>query len=437
MRKCLVAIVGRPNVGKSTFFNKICGKRISIVDDAPGVTRDRIYADAEWCGHNFTLVDTGGLDASSSDVFQKDIKNQAEIAVDLADVIVFMVDGRDGVTRNDIEVSEFLRKSNKPVLLVVNKLDNFEVENTYDFYTLGFENIYPISCLQSKGLGEVLDAIVANFDKLDSQAEDNSIKIAVVGRPNAGKSSITNRILGETRVVVSNVAGTTRDAIDTPFRYNQKDYTIIDTAGLRRKRAVEQSSVESYSVIRSFDAIKRADIVLIVFDASEEITEQDVRIAGYVHEEGKPSVVVMNKWDAVENKNMVEYEKMLKSKLAFMDYFKSVYVSALDGTRFGKIMQTVEEVLDNTSRRIPTGTLNEFLSNAVLNNEPPYRNGKRLKINYITQPQTNPPTFVLFCNDPKLMHFSYLRYLENKLRESIDLTGTPVKFILRGNKKED
>lgn len=440
MKKPLVAIVGRPNVGKSTFFNKICGRRISIVDDTPGVTRDRVYADAEWCGYMFTLVDTGGLDMASSDLFQQDIKTQAEIAVELADVIIFMVDGRQGLTPNDYEVAEFLRKTSKPVLLVVNKLDNFEVEQTFDFYTLGFENVFALSCLQSKGLGEVLDAITDNFKEKNLQdLEDNSIKIAVVGRPNAGKSSITNRILGEKRVVVSSSAGTTRDAIDTPFRFNAKDYTIIDTAGLRRKRGVEQSSIESYSVIRAYEAIKRADIVLVVFDASEEITEQDVRIAGYVHEENKPSVIVMNKWDAVDknNKSINDYEKMLQEKLAFMSYFKSVYVSALDGTRFGKIMETVEIVLENTGKRIPTGALNEFLSNALLTNEPPYRNGRRLKINYVTQAQTNPPTFVLFCNDPALMHFSYLRYLENKLRESIDFKGTPIKFILRGNKKED
>lgn len=440
MKKALVAVVGRPNVGKSTFFNKICGKRISIVDDTPGVTRDRIYSDAYWCGYSFTMVDTGGLDDKSTDSFQSDIKAQAEIAIDLADIIVFMVDGRDGMTPNDIEVANFLRKADKPTIVVVNKLDNFKEEDSFEFYSLGYEEVYPISCMQSKGLGEVLDAIVShikerNFEQIE---ENTDIKIAVVGRPNAGKSSITNRILGEDRVLVSNKEGTTRDAIDTPFRYNNKDYTIIDTAGLRRARGVKQGSVESYSVIRAFDAIERADIVLIVFDSSSEITEQDVRIAGYVHEMNKPSVVVMNKWDLV-NKNsssINEYEKMLREKLAFMSYFKSVYVSTTEGTRFGKIMETVETVLDNAGKRISTGILNDFLSNALLSNEPPYRNGRRLKINYITQPQVNPPTFVLFCNDASLMHFSYMRYLENRLRESVDFSGTPIKFILKNNSKE-
>ena len=301
MKKPLVAIVGRPNTGKSSFFNKICGKRISIIDDLPGVTRDRIYCDAEWCGKVFTLVDTGGLDSKSSDVFQKTIRSQAQIAIDLADVIIFMVDGREGVTPADEEVAALLRRAKKRVILVVNKLDRFEVENTYDFYSLGFGEPFPISCQQGKGLGEVLDEIISApcFKEASNFEESSTIKIAVVGRPNAGKSSIVNRLLGEERVVVSNVAGTTRDAIDTPFRYNGKDFVLIDTAGLRRQRSVEKESVEGYSALRAREAIGRADVVLIVFDASEEISEQDVRIAGYVHEEGKPSLIVMNKWDKI------------------------------------------------------------------------------------------------------------------------------------------
>lgn len=439
MKKPLVAIVGRPNVGKSTFFNYIVGKRISIVDPTPGVTRDRVYADAEWCGHNFTLVDTGGLDSASEDIFQKNIFMQAEIAVELADVVIFIVDGNAGVTRNDEEVASFLRRSKKPIVLAVNKLDNFEVEKTYDFYSLGLGDPYPMSTLQAKGLGEILDEVVKHFPEQSEKEEDNSIKIAVVGRPNAGKSSIVNRILGEDRVVVSDIAGTTRDAIDSNFRYNGKDYTIIDTAGLRRKRAVENESIESYSVIRSMDAIKRADIVLIVFNASEEISEQDVRIAGYVHEENKPSIIIMNKWDLVEknDRTILKYQKDLDEKLKFMNYFKTLYISALTGKRFNEIMPEVEKVMENTSRRIPTGALNEILQNAMVANEPPYRKGRRLKIKYITQADTNPPTFVVFVNDASLMHYSYLRYLENYIRGTVDFSGTPIKIILKSKEEEE
>ena len=439
MKKPLVAIVGRPNVGKSTFFNYIVGKRISIVDPTPGVTRDRVYADAEWCGHKFTLVDTGGLDSASEDIFQKNIFMQAEIAVELADVVIFIVDGNAGVTRNDEEVASFLRKSRKPIVLAVNKLDTFDVQKTYDFYSLGLGEPYPMSTLQAKGLGEILDEVVKHFPEPTSVEEDNSIKIAVVGRPNAGKSSIVNRILGEDRVVVSDVAGTTRDAIDSNFKYNGKDYTIIDTAGLRRKRAVVNESIESYSVIRSMDAIKRADIVLIVFNASEEISEQDVRIAGYVHEENKPSIIIMNKWDLVEkdDKTILRYQKDLDEKLKFMSYFRTLYISALTGKRFNEIMPEVEKVMENNSRRIPTGALNEIIQSAIIANEPPFRKGKRLKIKYITQADTNPPTFVLFVNDGTIIHYSYLRYLENYLRNSVDFSGTPIKLVVKSREEEE
>lgn len=439
MKKPLVAIVGRPNTGKSTFFNKICGKRISIVDDLPGVTRDRIYADAEWCGHSFTMVDTGGLDVKSEDTFQKSIKTQAQIAIDLADVIVFIVDGMAGLVPADYEVAELLRKTKKPVVLVVNKLDRFEVERTYDFYQLGLGEPYPISCAQSKGLGEVLDAIVNNFSfKVDASAADDTIKIAVVGRPNAGKSSIVNRILGEDRVLVSNIAGTTRDAIDTEFKYNGSKYTIIDTAGMRRQRSVLKESVEGYSVIRAMEAIKRADVVLIVFDASEEISEQDVRIAGYVHEENKPSIVIMNKWDLVEKdgNTINNYQKMLEDKLSFMGYFKPLYLSALTGKRLEKIMPTVNEVYENSTRRITTGTLNEIIQKAILSQEPPTRKGKKLKIMYATQAEITPPTFVIFVNDTTLVHFSYERFLENRLREAVNFEGTPIKLIFKNRKEE-
>lgn len=435
MKKPLVAIVGRPNVGKSSFFNYIVGKRISIVSEVAGVTRDRIYAEAEWCGHKFTLVDTGGLDKKSDDIFQANIFSQAQIAIDLADVIVFMVDGRDGITTNDQEIATFLRISKKPIVLVVNKLDNFELEKSYDFYELGIGEPFPISVKQAKGLGEALDAIVKNFPLMVGEQDgDQPVKIAVVGRPNAGKSSIVNRILGEERVVVSNIAGTTRDAIDTNFRYNGKDYTIIDTAGLRRKRAVEYESVESYSVLRAMEAINRADIVLIVFDSSEEISEQDVRIAGYVHEAKKPSIVIMNKWDKVEkdDKTIIKYNEELKEKLKFMSYFKTLYISALTGKRFGEIMPEVVKVMENNSRRITTGALNEILANAVLTNEPPFHSGKRLKIKYATQAGTNPPTFILFVNDAESMHFSYLRFLENFFRNTVDFSGTPIDIIVRG-----
>ncbi len=439
MKKPLVAIVGRPNTGKSTFFNKICGKRISIVDDLPGVTRDRIYADAEWCGHAFTMVDTGGLDVKSDDTFQKSIKTQAQIAIDLAEVIVFIVDGMAGLVPADYEVAELLRKTKKPVVLVVNKLDKFEVEKTYDFYQLGLGEPYPISCAQSKGLGEVLDAIVNSFSfKVEADADDEAIKIAVVGRPNAGKSSIVNRILGEDRVLVSNVAGTTRDAIDTDFKYNGKKYTIIDTAGMRRQRSVLKESVEGYSVIRAMEAIKRADVVLIVFDASEEISEQDVRIAGYVHEENKPSIVVMNKWDLVEKdgNTINNYQKMLEDKLSFMSYFKPLYLSALTGKRLEKIMPTVNEVHENSTRRITTGTLNEIIQKAILSQEPPTKKGKKLKIMYATQAETNPPTFVIFVNDATLVHFSYERFLENRLRDAVNFEGTPIKLVFKNRKEE-
>ncbi len=439
MAKPLVAIVGRPNVGKSTFFNKICGKRISIVDDMPGVTRDRIYADAEWCGHEFRLVDTGGIDAKTDDIFQQDIRKQVDIAIDLADVIVFLVDGNDGITQRDHDVADILRKTNKKVILVVNKLDNYEVEKTYDFYELGLGEPFAISCEQAKGLGEVLDEIVKDFKQVDETQNDDTIKIAIVGRPNVGKSSITNKILGFSRVVVSDVAGTTRDAIETDFKYNGQKYTLIDTAGLRRQRSFEKESVEGYSVIRSMEAIERADVVLIVINASEEISEQDVRIAGYVHEAGKPSVVVVNKWDLVEKDgNTINvFNEKIKNSLSFMDYFKSIYVSAKTGQRLTNVIETAKQVYDNASRRIPTGTLNELLSQAILSNEPPYRNGRRLKISYITQYKTNPPTFILFCNDATLMHFSYLRYLENRFRQAVDFSGTPIKFITRSKGDKD
>jgi GTP-binding protein len=439
MKKPLVAIIGRPNVGKSTLFNKLVGKRISIVDDQPGVTRDRIYANAEWLGYNFNLVDTGGLDFSNSDIFQNDIQRQARIAIDFADVILFLVDGKEGITANDEEVAALLRRSGKPIVLVVNKLDNFEIEKTYDFYTLGVGEPMPISVLQSKGLGEVLDQIVSYFPQRVENTDEQLFKVAVVGKPNVGKSSIINKILGEDRLLVSDVAGTTRDAVDTPFRWNKKDCILIDTAGMRRQRSYDNQSIEAYSVMRSLGAIDRADVVLVVFDASEEITEQDVRIAGYVHESGKPSVIVMNKWDLVEKDTQTinRYKQKLDSELAFMSYYNCIFVSAKTGQRFGDIMQAAYTSYENACKRITTGLLNEVLAGAVMANEPPYFKGRRVKISYITQASTNPPTFILFANEENCLHFSYMRYLENYIRKSIDFSGTPIKIIVRGKKEKE
>ncbi len=436
MYKPLVAVVGRPNVGKSTFFNKICGKRISIVDDTPGVTRDRIYADADWAGHTFTLVDTGGLDEHSDDVFQADIKKQALLAINEADVVVFLVDGRVGVTPNDEEVAEILLKSKTPVVLVVNKLDNFDVDATYEFYSLGLGMPYPLSVTQSKGIGDVLDAIVGNFKEKNFGQTTSATKIAIVGRPNVGKSSLVNRLIGGERVVVSNVEGTTRDAVLVPFKYNKKEYALVDTAGLRRQRSVEKVSVEGYSVLRTMSAIDEADVAVIVIDGSVgQITEQDVRVAGYVHEAGKPSVIVVNKWDKA-SMSKDKFTAYLKESLSFMDYFKVIFVSALTGASTGQIMALVEEAHANASRRITTGALNDLLHDAILNFEPPAHNGVHAKIKYITQASTNPPTFVLFVNNAKLINFSYKRYLENRFRERIDFSGTPITFVIKGKGDE-
>ncbi len=437
MCRPIVAVVGRPNVGKSTFFNKICGKRISIVDDTPGVTRDRIYADASWAGKDFTLIDTGGLDPKSEDIFQSEIKFQAEEAIKASDVIVFLVDGRAGVTASDEEVANLLKRSKTPVVLVVNKLDNFEVENTYEFYSLGLGEPMPLSCMQSKGIGDVLDAIISRFPKRQQgEEETGATKVAIVGRPNVGKSSLVNRLLGQNRVVVSSVEGTTRDAVLVPFKAHGKDYALVDTAGLRRKRGVENQSIEGYSVLRTMSAIEEADVAMIVFDASEgRLTEQDVRIAGYVHEAGKPSVIVVNKWD---QKKMTkdEYKAMLDRELAFMDYYEAIFVSALTGASVGQIMEKVEMSVENSRKRITTGLLNDLLHDAILNFEPPAHAGRRAKIQYITEADICPPTFVLFVNDPKLINVSYIRYLENRFREKVDFRGTPIKILIKGRGEE-
>lgn len=436
MANPLIAIVGRPNVGKSTFFNKVAGKKLSITEDKPGVTRDRLYADAEWAGKRFTIVDTGGIELKSEDTMWREIYRQAEVAIETADVILFMTDGKEGVTSNDYDVADMLRRSRKPVLLVVNKIDNYAPDKIFEYYALGLGEPYAVSAEHSQGIGDVLDAAVARFP--EGQEEDtDSLKIAVVGKPNAGKSSLVNRLLGFERSIVTDIAGTTRDAVDTTFEANGKKYTIIDTAGIRRKRSVEES-VEYYSVMRAFDAVRRADVCLLVVDSSEGLTEQDVRIIGYVHEQGKPSVVVMNKWDVIEKDTYTvnTFEKKLKQDLKFMDYYRSVYVSAKTGLRADKILTAAEEVYRNASFRIPTGALNDLLMDAFRQAEPPSFNGKRLKLYYASQVSVRPPFFVLFVNDEKLLHFSYERYLENVIRGAYDFSGTPIRISVR-NKKED
>ena len=439
MIKPLLAIVGRPNVGKSTFFNKMAGKRISIVENMPGVTRDRVYADAEWCGYSFTMVDTGGIEIHSEDQMWKHIKRQAELAVDLADVILFFVDGKTGIMPDDYDVAELLRASKKPIVLAVNKIDNNNYDSVYDFYNLGLGEPIPVSSEQGLNLGDLLDEIVAKFKvKVDEDSVEEGLKIAVVGKPNAGKSSLVNRILGFDRVIVSDIAGTTRDAIDTPFTKDGKSYRIIDTAGIRRKNKVNED-VEYYSVIRSIDAMRRADVVAVVIDASEPLSEQDIKICGLVHESQKPSVIIMNKWDAVEKDTFTvnRFNAKLSEELKFMSYFKPLYISALTGKRVNLVLDALNEVYEHASYRVPTGLLNDVLSDAMSVNEPPNYNGKKLRVYYATQASANPPTFILFVNDEKIMHFSYKRYLENCLRKAFDFSGTPIRIRIRNKEKED
>ena len=438
MSKPLVAIVGRPNVGKSTLFNRIVGKKVSIVEDMEGVTRDRLYCDAEWCGYNFTLVDTGGLEIKSQDKMWQHIRAQAQMAVDIADVIVYVADGKSGLTANDYEVAEFLRGCNKPIVVAVNKLDNNETENSFDFYELGLGTVVAISAEQSKGIGDLLDEVVEHLPKYDIQQDEGKLNVAIVGKPNAGKSSITNRILGYDRVIVSNVAGTTRDAIDTDFEWQGNKFNIIDTAGIRKKSSVEEG-VEQYSVMRSLAAIRRADVVLVVIDAQEGLSEQDVKICGYAHEQGKPSVIVMNKWDTIEKDTYTvnTFNKKILTELKFMDYFVAEYVSAKTGQRIEKLLSKALEVYEEASKRIATGVLNDVVQDATIAVEPPSDNGKRLKVYYVTQASTNPPTFVFFVNDTKLLHFSYERYLENALRKAFTFKGTPIRIIVRNKSEKD
>ncbi len=436
MANPLIAIVGPPNVGKSTFFNKVAGRKISITEDRPGVTRDRIYVDSEWRGKPFTLVDTGGIELKSDDTMWMHIARQAEVAIETADVILFFTDGKEGLTSSDYDVAEKLRRSRKPVILVVNKVDDYTPDKMFEFYSLGLGEPFPVSAEHSRGIGDVLDEAVSYFGKGETE-EIPSLKIAVVGKPNAGKSSLVNKLLGAERSIVTDIAGTTRDAIDTLFERDGKKYTVIDTAGIRRKRSVEDD-VEYYSVLRAFDAVRRADVCVLVVDCGEGITEQDVKIVGYVHEQGKPSVIVMNKWDTIEKDThtVLKFEEKLKQDLKFMDYFKSVYVSAKTGLRTDKILTLAEEVFAHANFRIPTGALNDLLSDAMRVSEPPSYQGRRMKLYFASQVSVCPPNFVLFVNDDRLLHFSYKRYLENVIRGAYDFSGTPITVQVR-NKKEE
>lgn len=437
MANPLVAIVGRPNVGKSTLFNKIVGRKISITENRPGVTRDRLYADAVWRGKKFTVIDTGGIELKSQDTMWREILRQADLAIEMAQVIILLLDGKEELTSSDYDVAEKLRRSHKPVVLAINKVDNFSQDKLFEYYALGLGEPIAVSAEHSQGIGDVLDEVVAHFESGDEEETDR-LKIAVVGKPNAGKSSLVNRLLGFERSIVTNIAGTTRDAIDTPFELDGKKYLLIDTAGIRKKKNVTDD-VEYYSVLRAFDAVRRADVCLAVVDSGEGLTEQDVKILGYVHEQGKPSVIVMNKWDLIEKdtNTINKFDDKLKVDLSFMDYFKSVYVSAKTGQRAEKILKVAETVYENANRRISTGTLNDLILDAVRTNEPASYNGRRLKVYYCSQPSVCPPTFVLFVNDETLLHFSYKRYLENVLRRSFDFSGTPIRIVTRNRNDND
>ena len=440
MSKPLVAIVGRPNVGKSTLFNKLIGRRLSIVEDTPGVTRDRIYADAEWLTHSFTLIDTGGIEPESEDIIAVQMRRQAELAIETADVIIFLVDGREGMTAADEEVAAMLRKSNKPVVLAVNKLDAPKFNDAiYEFYSLGLGDPIIISAGQGLGLGDMLDEVCAHFPEEVEEEGEHPLNIAVVGKPNVGKSSLVNVILGEERCIVSNIPGTTRDAVDTAFTLDGEPYVLVDTAGIRRKRAVEDETIERYSVIRSLAAVRRADVVLIVVDSEQGLSEQDVKIAGYVHEEGKPSVLVVNKWDLIEKdtNTMNQFKKDMQVDLAFMDYVPFLFISAKTGQRVNKLLSAAKESYAQSVRRIKTGLLNDVVNEAISMTEPPAMSGRRLKIYYATEVSVQPPTFVFFVNDEALVHFSYRRYMENYFRKTFGFAGTPIKIIFRTRGKEE
>ena len=440
MSKPVVAVVGRPNVGKSTLFNALAGERISIVKDTPGVTRDRIYADVTWLNYEFTMIDTGGIEPDSRDVILSQMREQAEIAITTADVIIFLTDVRQGLQDSDSKVADMLRRSGKPVVLVVNKVDSFEkyMPDVYEFYQLGIGDPHPISAASRLGLGDMLDEVVGFFpDYSKDEAEDERPKIAIIGKPNVGKSSIINKLAKEDRVIVSDIAGTTRDAIDTNIRYNDREYVFIDTAGLRRKNKIKEE-IERYSIIRAVTAVERADVCIIVIDATEGVTEQDAKIAGIAHERGKGIIIAVNKWDAVEkdDKTIYRHTERIRQVLSFMPYAEILFVSAKSGQRLGKLFDLIDVVIENNSMRVATGVLNEIIAEAVAMQQPPSDKGKRLKIYYTTQAAVKPPTFVVFVNDKELMHFSYTRYLENRIRETFGFRGTALKFIIRERKGE-
>ena len=441
MSKPIVAVVGRPNVGKSTLFNALAGENISIVKDTPGVTRDRIYADVTWLNHNFTLIDTGGIEPDSGDIILSQMREQAQIAINTADVIIFMTDVKQGLVDSDGKVADMLRRSKKPVVLCVNKVDSYQkfIADVYEFYNLGIGDPMPISAANRQGIGDMLDEVVKHFPEgSDEEEEDERPKIAIVGKPNVGKSSIINKLTGENRVIVSDIAGTTRDAIDTDIVYNGREYVFIDTAGLRRKNKIKEE-LERYSIIRTVSAVERADVVLMVIDATEGVTEQDAKIAGIAHDRGKGIIIVVNKWDAIEknDKTIYEFQNKIKETLAYMPYAEMVFVSAVTGQRLPKLFETIDMVIENQTLRIATGVLNEIITEAVALQQPPSDKGKRLKIYYTTQVSVKPPTFVIFVNDKQLMHFSYTRYLENKIRDTFGFKGTSLKFIIRERKENE
>ncbi len=438
--KPIVAIVGRPNVGKSTLVNRLAGKRVSIVKDTPGVTRDRIYAESEWLGRTYTLIDTGGIEPKTDDQLLQYMREQALTAIDTADVIIFVTDGRTGLTDADLEVGNMLRRSKKPVVIAVNKLDNMkDVSSIYEFYELGLGDPYPISAEQMQGVGDMLDAVLANFPPEDELAEEEEIlHIAVIGKPNTGKSSLINRLLGEERVIVSDVAGTTRDAIDTKVTFEGRDYIFIDTAGIRRHSKIKES-IEHYSVLRAVTAVERCDIAIVMIDATEGLTEQDAKIAGIAHDNGKGVIVAVNKWDAIEkdDKTMYQYIRDIDTTLSFMPYAQKMFISAKTGQRINQLFEVIDSVAENQNMRVQTGVLNDILYDAMAMFQPPSDKGKRLKIFYMTQVSVKPPTFVLFVNDAELMHFSYKRYLENRLRDAFGFHGTPIRFIIRERGEKD
>ena len=441
MSKPIVAVVGRPNVGKSTLFNRLAGERISIVQDKPGVTRDRIYADVEWLNYKFTLIDTGGMEPDADDIILRQILTQAQIAIETADVIIFVTDVKQGVTEDDAQVANILRRTKKPVVLAVNKVDDMRKENldVYEFYSLGIGEVYPISAGQALGLGDMLDAVCSHFPEgAENAEEEDVIKVALIGKPNVGKSSLINRILGEDRLIVSNIPGTTRDAIDTPFELDGQKYVLIDTAGMRRKSKIKED-IEKYSIIRAVAAVERCDVAVLVIDAQEGITDQDTKIAGIAHERGKAAIIAVNKWDAIEkdDKTMNKFLKDISNELAYMAYAPRVFISALTGQRVIKMLDTVREVYANNCLRVSTGVLNDVLIEAMAMQQPPAEKGRQLKIYYMTQVGAKPPTFVIFVNDRELMHFSYRRYIENQLRQNFGFKGTPIHFVVRQKGDKD